>query len=306
MGEIINESTPFLGIEEYLEDLQKVNENIITYNENIEKIDEIQKKLLKGIGWNQEARKHLSDDLDTLVKSNKTIEKEVKTKIKEGCSHNFSSEEEECRKQEGLVILSNSLLDYLTKYKNMNIQFKEKSKRKLVNAIQIIGGQNLTDDDIEHAVDNDDIDSILPTGIVMDSEQNNEQRREAKERYEEFKKLEEDILEQTDLYNDIMKVIEPTREIYEVEKSQIESKIPTCDESHGEPIDFLGIARNLYEMAQTKKRILAMIAAALFLLLLIIIIAASTSGTEPELESEPEQEPEIQPCDPSVDPDCVG
>eukprot|EP00092_Neocalanus_flemingeri_P000723 GFUD01000767.1.p1 GENE.GFUD01000767.1~~GFUD01000767.1.p1 ORF type:complete len:309 (-),score=112.66 GFUD01000767.1:223-1149(-) len=308
MGEIKDENVPFLGIDEFLEEITEVHENILSYNENLEKIDDIQKKLLKGIGWGQEARKNLSNDLDNVIKHNKAIEKTVKSKIKEGYAHSFSSETEERIKQEKLTSLTTLLLESVTKYKNLDIHFKDKSKRKLVNAIKI-SGVALSEEEIEHKIDNDDLDSFLSASIIQETEEAKLQLGEVKDRHQELKKLEEDIIDLTELYNEMFELVQSQGGTIDI----IESKINTTEVNVHEAVGALQVARDLYEKALSKKRILAMIAAALFLILLIIIISATTSGSGPP-------EPGVtqtlgvvttttatpQACDPLEDDDCLG
>ena len=64
MGEIIEETIPFLGREDLLENGRNIQEMILSYNENIDKIGIIQMKLLIGIGWAQEAQNNLSKRLE--------------------------------------------------------------------------------------------------------------------------------------------------------------------------------------------------------------------------------------------------
>jgi hypothetical protein len=104
---------------------------------------------LIGIGWGQDERKNLYNDLDIIIKHNKAIEKEVKNKIEAGYAHKFSSERDEQIKKEKLTSLTHNTADgVLDKIQNLDIHCKDKSKRKLVNAIQITG-VILSEQDIE-------------------------------------------------------------------------------------------------------------------------------------------------------------
>jgi len=310
MGEIKEENIPFLGIDEFLEEVAEIHENVLSYNENLDKINDIQKKLLKGIGWGQEARQNLSKDLDNVVKHNKVIEKTVRSKIKEGYARNFSSETEEKIKQEKLISLATLMMESVTKYKNMNIHFKDKSKHKLVNAIKI-SGVELSEEEIERKIETDDMRDFLSASIIQETEEAKRQLGEVKDRHGELKQLEEDILELTDLYNDMLELVQSQGETI----NQIETKINTTEANVSNAVGALKVAKDLYEKALTKKKILAMIAAAILLILIIIIISesqivvvpgVSTSTTTTSTTSTTSTTTTFpQACDPT-DPECVG
>ena len=242
MGEISEDNVPFLGLDEFLEEITEVHENILSYNENIEKIDDIQTKLMKDIGWGQEARKNLSNDLDNVIKHNKAIEKIVKSKIKAGYAHNFSSETEEKIKQEKLTSLATLLMESVTKYKNMDIHFKEKSKRKLVNAIKV-SGVKLSEEEIEDKIEKDDIDSFLSASIIQETEEAKLQLGEVKDRHDELKKLEEDIMDLDEVYNDMFELVQTQG----VTINNIETKINTTEVNVNEAVGALKTAQDLYD-----------------------------------------------------------
>merc|ERR1712013_462131 len=147
MGEICEENVPFFGLDEFLEEITNVHENILTYNENLDKIKVIHTNLLKGIGWGQEAREKLRDNLDNVTKQNKALLKAVNAKIKDGYAHKFSTDTEEAIRQEKLRSMATLLMESVTTYKNMDIHYKEKSKQNLVNTIRI-RDPNLSEEDI--------------------------------------------------------------------------------------------------------------------------------------------------------------
>lgn len=309
MGEINEENVPFLGLDEFLEEITDVHENILSYNENLEKIEDIQTKLLKGIGWGQEARKNLANDLDNVIKHNKAIEKTVKSKIKAGYAHSFSSETEEKIKQEKLQSTATLMMESVMKYKNMDIHFKDKSQRKLVNAIKITGVK-LSEEEIADKIEKGDIDSFITASIIQETEEAKQQLGEVKDRHEELKKLEEDIMELAELYDEMFELVQSQGATITI----IEEKIDQTATDIHETVGVLERAKEMYDRALTKKKLLAMIGAALLLILLIIIISASTSGsTEEETTiivvvdgtTNPTMS-EPQACDPSQDPDCVG
>ena len=67
-----------MGCVDFLQDIKEVQEDIFRYNENLEKVDDIQKKFLGCIGWDREERKNLLNNLNIVIKNNKSIEHTVK------------------------------------------------------------------------------------------------------------------------------------------------------------------------------------------------------------------------------------
>ena len=301
MGDIREENIPFLGLDDFIEDMNEVDENIKKYNDNMETKQEIQSKLLRGLGWGQIARKNLSDDLEKMSNHNKEIEKVVTAKIREGYRTKFTTEQDEQTRKEKLTTIARMLMESLSQHKNINIQFKEKSKLKLINAIKITGAK-FSEEEITDKIEKDDIESI-----ISETEEAKEQFFEVKERHEEQKKLEEEILDLDELHKEIMGLMQGQ----EVAENIIEEKInSTKEDTNISQYHFqFNSIDEFYEKMMSKKKLLALIGAVIFLLILIIIISASTSGSDAEPEPAVEETTkaiEIVPCDPNEDPDCVG
>jgi len=312
MGDISEENTPFLPLDEFLDEITKVHEHILTYTENLEKIDDIQSKLLKGIGWGQEGRKRLSDELDNVTRQNKAIEKEVSTKIKEGYAHKFSTDTEEKIRQEKLKSMATLLIEAITTYKNMDIHYKEKSEQNLVNTIKI-RDPDLSEEEIRRKIESNDIESLLSSSIIQETEEAKKQLGEVEDRHKEIKKLEEDIMELAELFNEMMELVQGQGETI----NNIEEKINTTQRDVRRAVGYLESAKEFYEKFLQKKRVLVMIGAAIFLIFLILIISATTSGSAAEPDNvnvimdEVDQAntntvDDIGVCDPNEDPDCVG
>jgi len=308
MGDMNDENAPFLSLDEFLEDVAEINTNIQSYRENLEKIRELHSKLLMGIGWGQESRKNLSDELETVIKHNKAIEKTVRSKIKNGYSHAFTVENDENIRKEKLESMTTLLMESILEHKNLDIQFKEKSKKKLINAIKITGVK-LSEEEIEDKIERDDIESFLNTSIIQETEEAKRQLLEVEDRHEDLKKLEHDIMELTDLYNEMLSLVESQG----VTVTNIQQKIDDTQNTIHDTVGLLELTREYMGKAFAKKRLLAVICAAIFLVLLIIIISASVSGASPESDSGAAEqstseapEENFDECDPSVDPDCVG
>eukprot|EP00092_Neocalanus_flemingeri_P045696 GFUD01051204.1.p1 GENE.GFUD01051204.1~~GFUD01051204.1.p1 ORF type:complete len:208 (-),score=76.05 GFUD01051204.1:177-800(-) len=206
---------------------------------------------------------------------------------------------EEKTKQEKLSILTAFLIDCVAKHKNLKVHFKDKSKRKLVNSIKITGVK-LSEEDIEHKVDNDEIDCFLSANIIQKTEEVRKQLEEVKDRHRELRKLEEDIMELTELYNEMFELVQS----HGLTVNNAETKVNTTKVTITEGEGALKIAADLYDKALSKKKMLALILTAICLVLLIIIIAASTSGSD--AESDKDTVMIHQACDPSMDDDCVG
>ena len=71
-----SQSVPLLGIDEFLKEVEEIQELNKSYDENLEKIQNIHRNLLK-IGWNQKAREKETLELERLTSKNKEFQKDI-------------------------------------------------------------------------------------------------------------------------------------------------------------------------------------------------------------------------------------
>merc|ERR1711892_735868 len=122
-------------------------------------MEDLQKKLLVGLAWGQEARMKLATDLEVLNKENKTIAQRVSRRLKEWFSVPAGSIHEADIRKQHLTGLVTNLNTALMKAKNQEAQYKMNTKKKLINAIKITGVKGVSEEEIDERIGNDNIDS---------------------------------------------------------------------------------------------------------------------------------------------------
>ena len=70
----ISEKLPLIDVDEFLKEVEEIEELIKTYDENLEEIKKIQNKLMKQ-SWTPQERENLSAELQRLGKENKECRK---------------------------------------------------------------------------------------------------------------------------------------------------------------------------------------------------------------------------------------
>ena len=75
-----SQNIPLIGIEDFLKEVEEIQDLNKSYDENLDKIADIQGKLLQ-IGWNQKAREQESAELESLMSKNKGFQNAI-TKVR--------------------------------------------------------------------------------------------------------------------------------------------------------------------------------------------------------------------------------
>ena len=140
---------------------------------------------------------------------------------------------------------------------------------------------------------------------IQETDESRKQMGEVKDRHEEFKNIEEDIVELTELYNELFELVANQGTTIPI----IKYKTITAEET--QTVWALTIAKGFYHRALAQKKMLGMIFTALCLIILIMSISASTSGSETEphiliVDETPTIVSVTQACDPARDMQCVG
>lgn len=72
----LSETLPLMAIEEFLTEVETIQQLITEYDENLDKIDSNQEKLLR-LSWTPDDRENLSSELEGLRTKNKEIRKSI-------------------------------------------------------------------------------------------------------------------------------------------------------------------------------------------------------------------------------------
>lgn len=308
-----SQNIPLIGIEDFLKEVEEIQELNKSYDENLEKIENIQGRLLQ-IGWNQKVREQVSEELESLMSKNKGFQNDITKKIKLGWSRDFSSPTDLRIRDQQMTTLTEQLKETFTKSKNLEIQFKTKLRQKLVQTIKIAGVQ-LTEEQIQHKVDTNQIDEFCSVSILRDTEDAKLQLEEITVRHDQIKQLEEDIQELTELFKQMNEYVA----LQGITVDKIEQNVDGAAVNVRSAVDLLKDAK-VY--LKTRRKLVAIITASMILLLLIIIIASSVSqentpviektiihieqpSSSNEKTTTPTPTKPIDSC-PDTDPWCVG
>lgn len=282
------DTSPLLPIDTFLAEVASINEKVKQYDENISKMEDLQGKLLVGLAWGQDARATIAQDLDIIVAENKAIASNVTKRIKAAFTTTDSTEQEEEIKRRQLASLVTSLNKAVMKAKNSEVQYKNQTKKKLVNAIKISGAKGLSEEEIDEKIDNDDIESFLSGSIIQETDEAKRQLGEVQDRHKELKKLEDDITELSELYQEMMELVESQGVVL----NRVETKVEESQDRVRLGVEGLRVAREMFDKAWKKKTILA-VGLAVLLVILVIIVASSagSGGPSPPIDPTPTPSP---------------
>ena len=195
------------------------------------------------------------------------------------------------------------------------------AKQKLVNEIRIFGIKGMSEEEIEHRVSSNDLESIIASrGIVQDTKDAEKTLSEINERHDDIKKLAEDISELSSCFREMSDLVQDQRIVID----DIDTKVETARVDVKRGVEALAFARSYRDKLLENKRRLVIILAAIFLFFLIIIVVAAVTGGEEDptpdiitidqvydIGPDPEYftdhyEYYHAPCDPNTDPECIG
>ena len=209
-----------------------------------------------------------------------------------------------------MTSLTEKIKETILKSKNQEIQFQDKLRKKLVQTIKITGVQ-LSEEEIEHRVNTNQIEEFCSGSILKDTEEARLTLEEINKRHDQFKQLEQDIQELTELFKQLNEYVA----LQGYKMDTIEQNVDDAAQSVERGVNLLKEARIYFDKAMAKKRILSIVGASILVLFLIIIIASSVPQASPEPESPtsssrtpPTSTSSAIPEDscPDTDPFCIG
>jgi len=262
--------TPLIGIDQFLEEVTQIHQLNKSYADNLQKIKAIQENLL-CIGWSQKAREPQLSQLESLMSQNKEYQKTISKEIKLGWSRKFSAPNDERIRVEQMTILTEQLKEIFIESKNIEIQFKTKLRKQLVKTIQITGNVTLSEEEIQHKVDCNEIDEFGCKSILTETEEARKKTEEITDRHEQIKQLERDIQELADLFQEMSDLVA----LQGVTVESIEEKVESAGMDVPWAVGLLREASASLDKARSKKKLLGILVASVVLLLLIVIIATS-------------------------------
>jgi len=266
-----------MGGDEFLTEVEDIKQLITDYEENLKKRNNIQNKLLK-LSLTPGERESLSSELEHLGTENKVLRKSVAEKIRLGWSSNIADGNYERIKSQKMTLLTSELNRTIQESKVSEVQFKEKMREKLVETIRLTD-PNLTDDDIRQQLEEaDQYEGFCPGSMLPLTKEAKHQLDEIKGRNDQIRQMEDDILELTELFKEMKELVEDQG--YKLD--MVEDKIEDSRYRVQDGVVNLGKAKDYFNRAMEKKRLLATIGFAVGFILLIIIIYLILPESSPD------------------------
>lgn len=314
----ISEKLPLIGVQDFLQEVDDIKQLITAYDKNLEKLNNIQDKLLK-LSLTPEERESSSLELQRLRAENKEFRKSISGKIRLGWSRNIANGNYERIRSEKMTLLTEELNTTIQKSKVSEIHFQEKMRGKLVETMRL-SDPTLTEDDIIRQLEESNLSECFSPGSMLPlTKEAKHQLDEITGRFDQIRQLEDDILELTDLFKEMKELVD----CQGCKVDTIEDKIADAQPRVRDGTVNLGKAKDYFNRTMEKKRLLAITGLVVAFLLLIIIISlnlpqsstdsvVATSTTIPATPSSipattittTTTNPDI--CDPVADPLCVG
>merc|ERR1712110_1202324 len=310
-----------LGVEidTFLHEVSKCHKKIDEYEANLQQIERLQTNIWKGLKWGLEQRKKMSEEIEEKCARNKQIHTDVRKTIRTGYTGvKFKNEQEEAIRKQQLSGLTERMKSCIKKSLELDTNYEKMAKQKLVNEIRILGIKGMSEEEIEHKVSSNDLESIIASrGIVQDTKEAEKTLAEINERHDDIKKLAEDISELSSCFREMSDLVQDQSIVID----DIDTKVENARVDVKRGVAALSFARSYRDKLLENKRRLVIILAAIFLFFLIVIIVACVTGGEedsemdiyqvydlPQSQSEPiiDYYPEYSPCDPNTDPYCIG
>jgi len=310
-------------IKTFLEKVSHCHQKIEEYEANLQHIERLQTNIWKGLKWGLEQRRKMSEEIEEKCAKNKQIHTEVRKTIRTGYTVTFKSEHEEAIRKQHLSSLTEKIKGCIKKSLELDTNYEKMAKQKLVNEIRILGIKGMSEEQIEHKVSSNDLESIIASrGIVQDTKEAEKMLAEITERHDDIKKLAEDISELSSCFREMSDLVQDQSIVID----DIDTRVENSRDHVKRGVEALAFARSYRDKLLENKRRLAIILAAIFVFFLIIIIVAALTGGEEDMEHLydivianphaheyeneyeyiPDYYPDYTPCDPNTDPECIG
>ena len=214
-----------------------------------------------------------------------------------------------------MPLLTEQLNSAIMKSKNSEIHFKEKMRDKLVETVRLTDETQTEDDILLRLEESHQVEDFCSESILGLTKEAKKQLDEITGRYTQLRQLEDDIQELADLFKEMQELVD--LQGYKVDK--VEQKIVEVQRDVHAGVDRLRQAREYFDRAVQKKRLLATIAVAVAILLMIIIISSSLPQSSSSVDNPAPAPapttattttstttPDPDYCDPDTDDMCVG
>jgi len=262
--------------EDFLNILQTITSDIDKIKEKGERIEKLQKKILHAVTPNPKEK----DELNELNDENKRLAKKIREalKIQQDKNDNTQAEESKLtsRQQTDFRLRvtqvssqTKRFQEIWTKYNESQLEFRKESKATLVKQAKITGKINLTNEEIEEKIDNGEITGYFGADTLGDIKSEQQKLVDLQVRHGEFMKLEKQIEEVAQLFQEIAALVNSQGEMVDnIYQNVINAEIDV-DKAKGE----LQQAEKSQASARKKKMILAIVLIIVILIVLLVILS---------------------------------
>jgi len=254
-------------LEEFLKKIEDINEDIAAVSENVDKLKTVNSKIINEPS--QIERKKLVSVQEEIIQRNKSVGKKLQKVIKEE-KQKLASIPKDLRssdftiKDTQLKNSSKRFFDLWTQYNNIQLDYREKNKSKLLRLLTS-GNSTLSPEEIEEKLDNGDV-SVF-SAIIKETNQAKEDLKMLENRHLEIMKLEKGISEINDMFIELSHLVSEQGETIDRIEDYVNNAAAEVESARGQ----LKEAEKKQKSARRMKFILAGILAGLAIITVIIL-----------------------------------
>jgi len=255
------------SLEEFLKKIEDINEDIATISGNVDKLKTVNSKIINEPS--QVERKKLVTVQEDIIQRNKSVGKKLQKVIKEE-KKKLASIPNDLRssdftiKDTQLKNSSKRFFDLWTQYNNIQLDYREKNKSKLLRLLTS-GNSTLSPEEIEEKLDNGDV-SVF-SAIIKETNQAKEDLKMLENRHLEIMKLEKGISEINDMFIELSHLISEQGETIDRIEDHVNNAAAEVESARGQ----LKEAEKKQKSARRMKFILAGILAGVAIIVVIIL-----------------------------------
>jgi len=202
--------------EDFLNNLQAITSDIDSVHKNVKKIQTLQTRILQSVTADPKEKEELNDLNDATKKLANRIRETLKTQQAKNEKNQKEKDPSklDARQQTDLRLRltqvasqSKRFQEVWSEYNDSQLNFRKKTKENLVKQTKITGQTNLSNDQIEQMIDEGKTDGLFGAQIHEQTQQAKVTLQALQERHGEFMKLEKQIEEVAQLFQEIASLV---------------------------------------------------------------------------------------------------
>jgi len=263
--------------EDFLKNLQDITSDIDNVNTNVKKIQTLQTRILQSVTDKPKEKEELND----LNAATTRLANKIRETLKGEQAKNEKNQQQDttklsARQQTDLRLRltqvnsqSKRFQEVWSEYNDSQLNFRKKTKDVLIKQAKITGQTHLSNDEIERMIDEGKTDGLFGAKIHEQTQQAKVNLMALQERHGEFMKLEKQIEEVAQLFQEIAILVENQGEMVDnIYQNVLNAEI---DVEKGR--EELGKAEEHQKSARKKKLICAILLIIVILIILLVILS---------------------------------